>query len=103
MRTLTCRLGHHARTAWLVLVAVTVLAVVAAVTLVLAAGGGRGGVVAAVLTGVVAFAVLAAFLDAILVPGNPDVLRSAGHSAGWSGAAAGGGGLGGHGGGDSCG
>ena len=85
MRTLTRRLTPHARTAWLVIVAATVLAVAIAVTAVLASGGGRPGVVAAVLTGVVVFGVLAAFLDAVLVPGNPDVRRTAGDAVGWSG------------------
>ena len=85
MRTLTRRLAPHARTAWLVLVAVVLLAVAIAVTAVLAAGGGRPGVVASVFTGVVVFGVLAAVLDAILVPGNPDMTRRRGHDAGWTG------------------
>ena len=85
MRTLTRRLAPHARDAWLVLGATAVVAVILAVLLV-ANGGGRYGVVAAVFTGVVLFAVLAAVLDAILVPGNTEVRRRAGHAAGWSGA-----------------
>lgn len=75
MRTLTKRLAPHARTAWLVLLASVVLGVGVASALVLAAGGGRGSVVMTLFGGLVAFGVLAAVLDAILVPGNPDVVR----------------------------
>ncbi len=79
-----------------------VTAVVVAV--VLASGGGRGGIVATVASGFVAFVALAAFLDAILVPGNPEIRRTT-HAAGWAasigtGGGAGGGTGGGHGG--SC-
>lgn len=86
MRTLTRRLAPHARDAWLVLGATAVVAVTLAVALVLVSGGGRYAVVATAFTGIVLVAVLAAVLDAILVPGNPEVRRRAGHAAGWSGA-----------------
>lgn len=76
--------------------------VAGAVVAVLATGGGRSAVVATVSTGVVAFVALAAFLDAILVPGNPDVRRQTGDVAGLTGAVATGGGHGGSGDG-SCG
>ena len=85
MRTLTRRLAPHARASWLSLVGAVVLVVGVATVTVLVNGGGRPAVVATVVTGVVVFGVLAAFLDAILVPGNPDVRRRAGHSGGWSG------------------
>ncbi|MBS2940347.1 hypothetical protein KDN32_21635 [Nocardioides sp. J2M5] len=75
MRTLTKRLAPHARTAWLVLLASVAVVVSAAVATVLATGGGRFGVVLTLFGGLVAFGVLAAVLDAILVPGNPDVRR----------------------------
>lgn len=107
VRTLTRRLAPHARASWLTLVGVAVLAVGVATVAVLLNGGGRTGVVATVFTGVVAFLVLAAVLDAILVPGNPDVRRRTRHAAGWSGTLGagwsdgGGGGSGGDGGG-SC-
>ena len=106
MRTLTRRLAPHARTSWLTLGAVSLVAVTLAVTLVLLAGGGRPAVVATAATWFVLVVVLGAFLDAILVPGNPDVRRHAGHAAGWTGAIDVGAGHGGHGGGDgggSCG
>ena len=90
VRTLTRRLAPHARASWLSLVGVVVLLVGAATVAVLVNGGGRPAVVATVFAGVVAFGVLAAFLDAILAPGNPDVRRQAGHAAGWSGAFGGG-------------
>ena len=83
MRTLTRRL---ARRSWLVLGATAVVAAALAVALVLIGGGGRYAVVATAFTGLVVVGVLAAFLDAILVPGNPEVRRRAGHAAGWSGA-----------------
>lgn len=86
MRTLTRRLAPHARTAWLTFGAVAVAAVILAILTVLLNGGGRPAVVATAFTWLVAVVVLAAFLDAILVPGNPDVRRQAGHAAGWTGA-----------------
>ncbi|PUA80768.1 hypothetical protein [Nocardioides currus] len=85
MRTLTRRLGPHARTSWLALVGFVALLVVVSTVAVLLNGGGRPAVVGTVFTGVVVFGVLAAFLDAILVPGNPDVRRETGRAAGWSG------------------
>lgn len=109
MRTLTRRLAPHARTAWLTFAAIAVVALVVALSTVVLNHGGRTAVVATAFTWLVAVVVLAAFLDAVLVPGNPDVRRRAGHTAGWSGTlgAAGwsdGGGHGGSGdGGSSCG
>ena len=85
MRTLTRRLAPHARASWLTLAGVSVLLVGVATAAVLLNGGGRPAVVGAVFTGIVVFGELAAFLDAILVPGNADVRRRAGHTAGWSG------------------
>lgn len=86
MRTLTRRLAPHARAAWLTFGALSVLAVALAVAVVLLGGGGRYGVVATVFTGLVVVLVLAACLDAILAPGNPDVRRRSGQAAGWTGA-----------------
>jgi hypothetical protein len=104
MRTLTRRLAPHARTAWLTFGAVSAVMVALAVAMVLLNGGGRTAVVATAGTWFVLVVVLGAFLDAILVPGNPDVRRQAGHAAGWTGAIGGGGGHGGHAdGGGSCG
>ncbi|UFN42875.1 hypothetical protein [Nocardioides okcheonensis] len=93
MRTLTKRLAPHARTAWLVLLGTVAVAVAVAVATVLATGGGRVGVVMTLFTGLVAFGVLAAVLDAILVPGNPDVRRRPGAgmtTAAWVGIGSGG-------------
>ncbi|CAM3849358.1 hypothetical protein [Nocardioides zeicaulis] len=95
MRTLTRRLRPHARTAWLTFAAVAVLAVVLAELVVALAGGGRMAVVATAATWFVAVVVLAACLDAVLVPGDPE-LRQPTPGAGWSGAALGGGHGGGH-------
>ena len=109
MRTLTRRLAPHTRTAWLTFATVGVVALVVALSSVVLNNGGRMAVVATAFTWVVAVVVLAAFLDAVLAPGNPDVRRHAGRTAGWSGTlgAAGwsdGGGHGGSGdGGSSCG
>ena len=106
MRSLTRRLAPHARTSWLTFAAVSAVAAFVAVAVVLLNGGGRYAVVATATTWFVVVVVLAACLDAILVPGNPDVRRSAGHAAGWTGLGAagswsdGGGGSGGDGG--SC-
>lgn len=94
MRTLTRRLAPHARTAWLTFAAVAVVALTLAVAVVLLNDGGRTAVVATGATWFVVVVALGAFLDAILVPGNPDVRRPAGHAAGWTGAI----GVGGHGG-----
>jgi hypothetical protein len=85
MRTLTRRLAPHARTSWLTFGAVSVVTVTLAVALVLLNGGGRPAVVATAATWFVLVVVLGACLDAILVPGNPDVLRRDGHDAGWTG------------------
>ncbi len=85
MRSLTRRLAPHARTSWFTFAAVAVAVLVVAILVVLLNGGGRSGVVAAVVTWFVAVVVLGACLDAILVPGNPDVRRRAGHDAGWTG------------------
>lgn len=113
MRTLTRRLAPHARTSWLTFGAVSAVAVTLAVALVLLNGGGRTAVVATAATWFVLVVVMGACLDAILVPGNPDVRRQTGQAAGWSGGLVGGGysgyvgGHGGHGGhgdgGGSCG
>ncbi len=92
MRTLTRRLAPHARTSWLTFSAVSVAALSVAIAAVLLNGGGRPAVVATAFTWFVAVVVLGACLDAILVPGNPDVRRRAGHAAGWTGAL----GVGGH-------
>ena len=86
MRTLTRRLAPHAHTSWLVFGAVSLLVVGVAVAVALVSGGGRSGVVATAFTGLVVVVVLAACLDAILVPGNPDVGRRSGRAAGWTGA-----------------
>ncbi|MEI5672963.1 MULTISPECIES: hypothetical protein [unclassified Nocardioides] len=108
MRTLTRRLAPHSRTAWLTFATVAVVALVVAISTVVLNDGGRMAVGATVFAWLVAVVVLAAFLDAVLVPGNPDVRRRAGHAAGWSGALGGagwsdGGGHGGSGdGGSSC-
>lgn len=96
MRTLTRRLAPHARTAWLTFGAVAAVVVTLAVALVLLTGGGRTAVVATAATWFVLVVVLGACLDAILVPGNPDVRRQVGQAAGWSGAADAGGGHSGH-------
>jgi uncharacterized membrane protein YgcG len=106
MRNLTRRLAPHARTSWLTFAAVAALAAVVSVTAALLTGGGRVAVVMTAFTWLVLVVALAAVLDAILVPGNPDVRRRAGHVAGWTGLGAaasfsdGGGGSGGDGG--SC-
>jgi uncharacterized membrane protein YgcG len=106
MRTLTRRLAPHARRSWLTFAAVSAVTVLVAVAVVLLSGGGRFAVVATAATWFVVVVFLAACLDAILVPGNPDVRRQAGHAAGWTGLGAaasfsdGGGGSGGDGG--SC-
>ncbi len=98
MRTLTRRLAPHARTAWLVFAAVAVALVAIAEAVVLLNEGGRMAVVGTAATWFVLVVVLAACLDAILVPGNPDLRRPT-PGAGWSGASLGGGLGGGHGGG----
>lgn len=108
MRTLTRLLAPHTRTAWLTFAAVMVVAGVVAVSTVVLTDGGRTAVVATASTWVVAVVFLAACLDAVLVPGNPDVRGRVGHAAGWTGAvgAAGwsdGGGHGGDGGGGGSG
>ena len=100
MSTLTRRLQPHARTAWLSFAAVAVVAVALAEAVVLLNDGGRMAVVATAATWFVLVVAAGACLDAILVPGNPD-LRQATPGAGWSGALGGGHGgghLGGHGG-----
>lgn len=103
MRTLTRRLAPHARTSWLTFSVVAMVTVTLSVAVVLLNGGGRTAVVATAGTWFVLVVVLGAFLDAILVPGNPDVRRPTGHAAGWSGAIGGDGGHGGHAdGGGSC-
>lgn len=79
MRSLTRRLAPHARTSWLAFAAVAVAVLVVAILVILLNGVGRFGVVAAAATWFVAVVVLGACLDAILVPGNPDVRRLAGH------------------------
>jgi len=86
MRTLTRLLAPHARTAWLTFAAVAVVAGVVAVSTVVLTDGTRTAVVATASTWLVALIVLAACLDAVLAPGNPDVRRRVGHSGGWSGA-----------------
>ncbi|NYE36390.1 hypothetical protein F4692_001494 [Nocardioides cavernae] len=88
MRNLTRRLAPHARASWVTFAAVASAVLVAAVLVVVLNGGDRPGVVATVATWFVAIVVLGAFLDAILVPGNPDVRRRAGHDAGWTGVGA---------------
>ena len=106
MRTLTRRLQPHARTSWLTFAAVSVVAVVVALATVLLNDGGRVAVVMTAFTWLVVVVALAAVLDAILAPGNPDVRRASGQSAGWTGLGAAGwsGGHGGSGGdGGSCG
>ena len=85
MRSLTRRLAPHARTSWLTFAAMAVAVLVVATVVTLLNGGGRVGVVAAGATWFVAVVVLGACLDAILVPGNPDVSRRGGHDAGWTG------------------
>ena len=90
MRSLTRRLAPHARTSWLTFAAVAGVIIgyvtnLVAILMILTNGGGRYGVVAAGATWFVAVVVLGACLDAILVPGNPDVRRRAGHDAGWTG------------------
>ena len=85
MRTLTRRLQPHARTSWLTFAAVSVVAVVVALATVLLNDGGRVAVVMTAFTWLVVVVALAAVLDAILAPGNPDVRRRAGHTAGWTG------------------
>lgn len=103
MTTLSRRLAPHARTAWLTLAAASVLAIGIAVLTTMAFGGTRVGIVMTVFTGVVVTLVLAAVLDAILVPASSDVRRQGGYAAagGWVGAGdAGGGSCGGSGGGD---
>lgn len=96
MRTLTRRLAPHPRTSWLTFGAAAAVALTLALAVVLLNGGGRMVVVATASTWFVLVVVLGACLDAILVPGNPDVRRRAGHAAGWTGAFDGGGGHGGH-------
>ena len=91
MRTLTRRLAPHARTSWLTFGAVAAVAITLALAAVLLNGGGRPAVVATAATWFVLVVVLGACLDAILVPGNPDVRRRAGHDAGWTGLGVGGG------------
>src|SRR6478672_1530582 len=106
MRTLTRRLQPHARTSWLTFAAVSVVAVVVALATLLLNDGGRVAVVMTAFTWLVVVVALAAVLDAILAPGNPDVRRASGQSAGWTGLGAAGwsGGHGGSGGdGGSCG
>ncbi|RYB89386.1 hypothetical protein EUA06_15495 [Nocardioides glacieisoli] len=106
MRSLTRRLAPHARTSWLTFAAVAAFALIVSIAAVELAGGGRVAVVMTAFTWLVLVVASAAVLDAILVPGNPDVRRSAGHAAGWTGLGAaasfsdGGGGSGGDGG--SC-
>ena len=85
MRSLTRRLAPHARASWLTFAAVAVAVLVVAILVTLLVGGGRFGVVAVAATWFVTVVVLGACLDAILVPGNPDVRRRAGHDAGWTG------------------
>lgn len=106
MRTLTRRLAPHARTCWLTFGAVLVVALVVAITVVLMTGGGRFALVATASTWFVGLVVLGALLDAVLVPGNPDLQRRVGHPAGWTAALPSGGGYDGGGlgdGGGSCG
>jgi hypothetical protein len=85
MRTLTRRLAPHARTSWLTFGAVAALAVLVSILVVELTGGGRFALVGTLATLLVVVVVLGAVLDAILVPGNPDVRRWAGHDAGWTG------------------
>lgn len=85
MRTLTRRLAPHARTSWLTFAALSAVTIIVAVAVVLLNGGDRFAVVGTATTWFVMVVFLAACLDAILVPGNPDVRRRAGHDAGWTG------------------
>ncbi|WP_193614931.1 hypothetical protein [Nocardioides lijunqiniae] len=89
MRTLRRRLAPHSRTAWLTFAAVAVVTLVVAISIVVLNDGGRMPIVATAVAWLVVVVALAAFLDAVLVPGNPDVRRRAGHTAGWSGAVGG--------------
>lgn len=95
MRTLTRRLAPHARTAWLTFAAVALVVGVVAVSTALLASGAREVVGITVFGWFVLTVASAACLDAVLVPGNPD-MRQPTPGAGWSGAALGGGHGGGH-------
>lgn len=86
MRTLTRRLAPHARTAWLTFAGVAALVLIVAESIVVLNDGGRMPVVGTAFAWLVAVAVLGACLDAVLKPGNPDLRRSTGQAAGWSGA-----------------
>ena len=85
MRSLTRRLAPHARAAWLTFAAVAACAAIVSITVALLVGDGRVAVVMTAFSWFVLVVVSAAVLDAILVPGNPDVRRWAGHDAGWTG------------------
>ena len=104
MRTLTKRLAPHRRASWLTFLAVSVLSVSGATATTAFNGGGRVGITMTVFVGVVLVGVLAAVLDAILLPGNPDVRGPGGYGSagGWA-AGDGVGGVGGVGGGGDCG
>ena len=104
MRTLTKHLAPHPRAAWLTFLTVSVLAVSGATVTTMVNGGGRVGVTMTVFVGVVLVGVLAAVLDAILLPGNPDMRGPGGYGSagGWA-AGDGVGGVGGVGGGGDCG
>lgn len=102
MRTLTRRLRPHVRASWLTFAAVAALTLLVSILVVELTGGGRVALVMTAFTWFVLTVASAAVLDAILVPGNSDVRRQAGHAAGWTGALGVGGGFahggGGHGG-----
>ncbi len=87
MRTLTRRLAPHARETWLAFAAASVVVLALAITLVAVGGGSRVAVGMTAFCGIVATVVLAAFLDAILAPGNPDMARGPSRATGWGGAA----------------
>lgn len=85
MRTLRRLLAPHARTSWLTFAAVAVATVLVAIVAVVLTGSGRVALAGVFGTWFAVVVALAAFLDAILVPGNPDARRQAGHAGGWSG------------------
>ena len=95
--TVSRSLAAQPRRTWRTFLAASALGLAAAVVVALAQGAGRVGVILTVFTGVVVIGVLAAVLDAVVTPGNPDVVGRRGHAAG--GWAAGGLGVGGGGGG----
>ena len=71
-------LAAHPRQTWRTFLGASVLGLAAALVIALALGAGRVGITLTVSTGVVVIGALAAVLDAIVTPGNPDVLRHRG-------------------------